>query len=133
MIGRRALPIVVALAAGAGAALADPGAQPHDACAVTGEPAPEFRERDPQPVVRVPPKFPVRAIDENVTGVVEISLTIATDGTPKDIRVVSSTPPGYFEEAALIAVRQWTYLPAQRCSGEIVERDGVRVVMRFML
>lgn len=73
-------------------------------------PAPALPDAPP-PVVRVPPRYPRRALLRNVEGDVRVVFTINPDGTVSDPRVVSASPPGYFEQAALQAIRHWEFQP----------------------
>ena len=40
-------------------------------------------------------------------------MLIDTDGGVKDLQVLEAQPPGVFEDAALAALRNWTFRPAQ--------------------
>ena len=76
---------------------------------------------------RVAPVMPQAAIDNRVEGFVMIELTIATDGSVKDLEVQYSQPPGWFEAAALAAVSQWRYEPVTRKGEPVAQRTLVRV------
>lgn len=88
-------------------------------------------DRDPQPIVRIPPQYPRRAAQRGQEGFVVVEFTIATDGSVKDPRVVESSS-SVFESAAIAAVRRWKYNP-QIVNGEPVERPGLRVTIDFQL
>lgn len=66
----------------------------------------------PRPQRTVPPEYPVRARKKGTTGEVRLSLLVGVDGRVRDVRVLSAQPPGVFDQAAIAAVRQWTYTPA---------------------
>jgi periplasmic protein TonB len=55
---------------------------------------------------------------------VVLNIVVGTDGKPHDLRVTSA-PNRDFDEAALEAVRQWTFKPAT-CDGEPV---GVQIAV----
>jgi TonB family protein len=59
---------------------------------------------------------------------VVLNIVVGTDGKPHDLRVTSA-PNRDFDEAALEAVRQWTFKPAT-CDGEPVETQ-VAVEVNF--
>jgi protein TonB len=72
----------------------------------------------PRPVKHVDAVYPEEAKAAGVSGVVIIEITVATDGTVADARVLRSIP--MLDQAALDAVRQWAYEPAL-LNGEPVE------------
>jgi periplasmic protein TonB len=61
----------------------------------------------PARVVYVPPVYPSIAQAAGIGGVVILDCTIAPDGRVVDVRVLSGHP--LLNEAAVSAVRQWTY------------------------
>ncbi len=62
-----------------------------------------------QILTRVNPVYPPEAKAKKISGTVVLSAVISSDGTVQDLSVVSG--PAAFGEAALDAVRQWTYRP----------------------
>jgi periplasmic protein TonB len=58
---------------------------------------------------RVPPVYPPIAKKARVQGTVLLSPLIARDGSVKQLNVISG--PAMLRQAALDAVRQWTYRP----------------------
>jgi len=83
------------------------------------------------PVSRRPPEYPPRARRRNVEGRVVVSFVVTEEGTVRDPEVVSADPEGYFEEAAIDAVRSWRFAPG-RVKGEPVT-VRVRVPLAFRL
>jgi periplasmic protein TonB len=78
-------------------------------------PAPPTPARIPhfQPAVlveRVAPAYSSFALQQHVEGVVEVNVTIGTDGVPKTMRVVHGNP--LLAGSALTAIRRWRYRPA---------------------
>jgi TonB family protein len=66
---------------------------------------------------------------DTLRGVVHLRVTIATDGTIKELEALSGQP--LLVKAALEAVRQWCYQPTQ-INGEPVEVvTGVAVVFKL--
>ena len=65
--------------------------------------------RQPVKVVDVKPVYPETAVTAGIRGVVILELTIDTDGSVKDARVLRSIP--LLDEAAVAAARQWKYEP----------------------
>ncbi len=70
---------------------------------------------DSSPKLRryIPPLYPPRARGKRIEGKVLVRCVVTADGRVKDGVVVSATPPGYFEEAALAAIARWTFIPAR--------------------
>lgn len=67
------------------------------------------RERSPEVVKEVKPKYTAEAMHANVEGVVEVEATVGTGGTVGEARVLSGHP--LLQESALTAVRQWEFKP----------------------
>ena len=65
------------------------------------------------------PAYPDSAKQQHVQGTVVLGATIGVDGHVQDLRVVSS-PSQDLSDAAVLAVRQWTYKP-YLLNGEVVE------------
>jgi TonB family protein len=72
---------------------------------------PEGR-RLPEVVKEVKPVYPSNALHTGVQGTVEVEVTIGTDGTVVDSRVIRSIP--MLDDAALAAVQQWRFRPPSR-------------------
>lgn len=64
------------------------------------------------PVSKTEPVYPEMAIRNDVQGRVELSITIMPDGSVRDVRVIGSSPRGYFENSAVKAVHSWRYKPS---------------------
>ncbi len=90
-----------------------------------------INERDPQPIVRIPPQFPRRAAQRGQEGYVVVEFTIAADGSVKNPVVVESSS-SVFEREAIRAIQRWKYRPQIR-DGQPADRDGVRVRLDFQL
>jgi protein TonB len=88
-------------------------------------------DRDPQPIVRIPPQYPRRAAQRGLEGYVIIEFTIGVNGEVLNPRVVDSSS-SVFESAALRAVQRWKYNP-QIVNGQPIERPGIRVQIDFTL
>ena len=71
------------------------------------------------PIAQPQPRYPQRALEAEKEGTVRLRITIGPDGAVTDAQVVSSRPPGWFENAALAAVRNWRYQP----SGRTIQTD----------
>ncbi len=67
--------------------------------------------RELQPLVRIPPEYPMNAAANRVEGFVELRFTVTEAGTVEDPEVIRAFPEGVFDRAALRAVRKWKYQP----------------------
>ncbi|MCY4143412.1 MAG: energy transducer TonB [Gammaproteobacteria bacterium] len=77
--------------------------------------------------------FPEAAKSAGITyGVVIVQYDVRTDGTVANAEVVSSDPPGYFEEEALRFVRAWRFRPAHE-NGQPIELQNVESSIGFEL
>jgi protein TonB len=65
--------------------------------------------RTPQKIYDVRPRYPEKARQAGVIGIVILELTVGTDGSVTDARVLRSIP--LLDDAAVEAVRQWRFEP----------------------
>ena len=81
------------------------------------------------PVIRIEPKYPVEAAENNQEGSVILQFDIAKDGSTDNIQVIESFPQQVFDKVSVTALKQWTYKPriqggqAQRQTGLTVQLD----------
>jgi TonB family protein len=78
-----------------------------------------------------PPKYPKAAFDQGISGKVILRVEVDAAGKPGDVRVLSSTPAGVFDEASVTAARQWTFEPARK-NGHAVA-SALKIPMTFEL
>ncbi len=86
---------------------------------------------DPIPLVRFAPRYPQRALLRHVEGSVTLNFTITADGTVSDPEVLKAEPVGYFEQAALRAIRRWKFQPKVE-DGIAVSRSASQTI-RFTM
>jgi len=110
---------------GEGAAGAPTVAPPN----ILPEPAPGLLE-SPTVVTRIEPTYPELARRAGVEGTVELEVSIDAAGKVTDVEVARGLPMG-LSEAAVEAVRKWTWRPARTASGPVASMKVVRV--RFVL
>ena len=79
----------------------------------------------------VPPDYPVEARQNGLSGSVELTFTVRTDGRVTDVNVERSTPADVFNDAAIDAVSKWRYRPFER-DGQAVDQR-VKLVLRFAM
>lgn len=79
------------------------------------------------PLVRIPPRYPMRAENRHIEGWVKIQFTITEQGTVKDAVVVQAQPDNVFNRAALQAIRRWKF-KAKVLEGEAFEQRAEQVL-----
>lgn len=83
------------------------------------------------PLVRVKPKYPMRAASRHIEGWVKIEFTVTTTGTVANAKVVDAKPPGIFDDAALDAIKKWKF-KQKIVNGNAVTQRAVQV-LKFTL
>lgn len=79
------------------------------------------------PLVRVPPRYPMRAANRRIEGWVKIEFTITETGIVKDAVVIDSQPNRTFDRAALKAIKRWKF-KAKIIGGEAFEQRAIQVL-----
>lgn len=75
------------------------------------------------------PVYPPQALKQRQDGVVSMDVLIGRDGLVKEVKVISASPAGVFDDAAVQAVRKWRMKPAMR-DGVAIE-EWRRVPIQF--
>ncbi|MCL7714646.1 energy transducer TonB [Stenotrophomonas mori] len=57
------------------------------------------------------PRYPADALRSGTSGEVLVEITVGTDGSVTDARVLRATPPRVFDREALNAVKRWRFEP----------------------
>lgn len=83
-------------------------------------------------IVRVPPRYPNRALSRGIEGWVLLEFTINAVGQAVDIFVVEADPPTMFNRSATNAVRKWKYRP-KTDNGRAVPRPGVQQLITYQI
>ncbi|MHB8911541.1 MAG: energy transducer TonB [Lysobacter sp.] len=55
------------------------------------------------------PRYPLNALKRKIEGSVRVAFSVEPDGSIAGLRVVSATPVGLFDDAALAAVTRWRF------------------------
>lgn len=79
------------------------------------------------PLVRIPPRYPMRAASRKIEGWVKIEFIITKQGTVKDPVVIESQPSSIFDRAALQSIKRWKF-KAKIIDGEAFEQRAVQVL-----
>lgn len=82
-------------------------------------------------VSRVMPVYPWKAKSLGIEGWAKVEITVATDGSVKQVKVIEDKPDGVFGEAAIKAINQWRF-QAAFVDGQAVEQRAVQL-MEFKL
>ena len=75
----------------------------------------------------VAPKYPRVAQRRNITGSVELTFTVTTDGRVRSASVIRSEPSETFDEAAMEAVANWRFEPVIENGVAVEKRTAVRL------
>lgn len=75
---------------------------------------------------KINPVYPAEAIKNHVSGTVVLHATISAKGNVKSLRVISG--PASLQQAAVDAVRQWTYRPYQLNNMPVEVETTINVV-----
>jgi TonB family protein len=84
------------------------------------------------PIAIVPANYPQNALDKGIEGYVILEFTVTKTGSLKDIKVIDSSPHGYFEHDAINAAYKFRYEP-KIVNGEPVEVPRAQYKMVFKL
>jgi len=79
----------------------------------------------------VPPEYPRGAQRRNVSGSVEVTFTVTTDGKVRSPSVLRSEPGETFDEAAIDAVTQWRFEPVIENGVAVEKRTAVRMAFNL--
>jgi protein TonB len=71
------------------------------------------------------PRYPERALRNNIEGWVDVQFDISRFGATENIRVLRASPEGYFERSALNAAKRWKYHPFKNDKGEAIPFAGL--------
>lgn len=107
-----------------------------EVAALTGGGGPVVMTEDsvdvaPRPVGRTQPAYPLRARQRGVEGYVTLAVLVGEDGSVRDVQVLQADPPGTFDDAAIEAVRGWTFEPARYQGAPVAVR--AQQTLRFTL
>lgn len=75
------------------------------------------------------PDYPAREQREGIEGVARVRVLIGADGKVKQVEMVSSDSPGFFEATKRRALAKWRFKPATR--GGVAEESWKEMTVRF--
>jgi serine/threonine-protein kinase len=79
----------------------------------------------------VSPKYPRNAMRREITGYVDVSFTVARDGSVRDVSVQDAKPKKTFDDAAIEAVLQWRFDPVIENGVAVEKRTAVRMAFEI--
>ena len=88
-------------------------------------------DQNPTPLVRIPPVFPNRFSQGNVSGYCRVRFDISAQGQPINVDTTTCTS-SQLKSATVKSVQKWKYAPEIR-NGRAVSRSGLATTVRFDL
>jgi TonB family protein len=85
----------------------------------------------PKLIHKVEPEYTKAASKAHIQGTVVLTLVIAADGKPRDIRVRTSLDPG-LDQKAIEAVQQWQFAPGRKDGEPVAVTSTVEVSFRLL-
>lgn len=91
----------------------------------------EVRELDtvPMPLAKIEPIFPTTALADGATGIVQLEMFIDEKGQVESLRVMESTAPGIFDQAAIDAFAQQKFRPGIKNNAPV--KTHLKLVVNF--
>ena len=83
-------------------------------------------------LVAIAPDYPIRAVEREIEGYVDVRFNVTKSGTTENIEIIAYEPSTIFNRAVLKAVAKWRYQPKLE-QGEPVETKGVRERLSFKM
>ncbi|MBD1388423.1 energy transducer TonB [Neiella sp. HB171785] len=90
------------------------------------------RDGEATPIVRIEPKYPIKAARDGKEGWVKMSFTINELGGVEDVTVIDADPKRVFDKEAKRALRKWKYKPKVE-DGKAMKQFNQQVVLEFKL
>ena len=79
----------------------------------------------------VAPEYPRVARRRNITGSVDLTFTVTTDGKVRSPKILRSEPVETFDDAALDAISQWRFEPYIENGIAVEKRTAVRLAFNL--
>ena len=92
-----------------------------------GPPPPPVQPASLERTYYVAPVYPKKALERAISGEVQVRITVDAEGRVKGVTILSSTPPGVFDQSVLAAVSRWRFKPPRADAG-VVEASTVTSV-----
>jgi len=88
-------------------------------------------DKNPTPQVRIPPIFPSRFLQGDVSGYCKVRFDISAQGQPMNVQTTLCTN-SQLKSATVKSVQKWKYSPRIQ-NGRAVSRSGLETTIRFDL
>ncbi len=89
-------------------------------------------DQQASPIVRIEPKYPIKAAQDGINGWVRLSFNLTANGEVTDVRVLAAEPGRVFDQEAVRALKKWKYQPKLE-NGQPVAQSGLTVQLDFKL
>lgn len=73
------------------------------------------------------PRFPIAAIKKNLEGWVVVDFSLDQSGYPIDMKVVDSSPEGYFEKSAIESISSCRF----KAAADVVPDERLNIILDF--
>ena len=90
------------------------------------------QDGDATPIVRIDPRYPIKAARDGKEGYVVLSFTINEIGGVEDVKVIEAKPKRLFDKEARRALKRWKYRP-RMVDGKAEKQTGQQVRLDFTL
>ncbi len=91
---------------------------------------PLVQDSQARPIVRVEPRYPIKAAKNGIEGWVQLLFDINELGEVVNVKVVDAEPKRIFNKAAKQALQKWKYQP-QKAKGKSIMQQGLSVLLSF--
>lgn len=108
---------------------ADPGPAPIPETTPAPPPRLILAQLDQRYIGGFQPDYPLREQREGIEGVAKVRVLIGADGRVKQVELLSSDSPGFFEATKRRALAKWRFKPATR--GGVPEESWKEMTVRF--
>lgn len=92
----------------------------------------ENNQRKPPMIIYAPaPEYPPEARKQKLEGKVKLKITISDEGEVSKAEVSESSGYDFFDNAALDAIKNWRFTPAEENGHLIEEIRTIKIIFRF--
>ncbi len=88
-------------------------------------------DEPPRPLARLDPIYPPQARMRKTEGTVVVEFVVASDGTVRDVVVISSQPGDVFTATAVRAIERWRFVPGSKGGEAVATRVRQRVEFKM--